>query len=210
MDKSAIVKGISLRGDSTYLVSVEVSNGEESEIVEFVLLDELFEPLNIDVGDEIGNGLATLDHYSTVTAAYSSACLSFAYVQSSIKALYRKLIVKGFSKEASREAIDIVESRGFVDEENIAIRRAELMVEKLWGRSRILKKLYEEGFPASVIEGVAYELESVDFAENCRRVIEKKYHFIPDDRKERDKMYASLIRLGYSGADIRAAISKIE
>ena len=199
-----------MRGDSTYLVSVEVSNGEESEIVEFVLLDELFEPLNIDVGDEIDNELATLDHYSTVTAAYSSACLSFAYVQSPIKALYRKLIVKGFSKEASREAIDIVESRGFVDEENIAIRRAELMVEKLWGRSRILKKLYEEGFPASVIEGVAYELESVDFAVNCRRVIEKKYHFIPDDRKERDKMYASLIRLGYSGADIRAAISKIE
>ena len=199
-----------MRGDSTYLVSVAVSNGEESEIVEFVLLDELFESLNIEVGDEIGNGLATLDHYSTVTAAYSSACLSFAYVQSSIKALYRKLIVKGFSKEASREAIDIVESRGFVDEENIAIRRAELMVEKLWGRSRILKKLYEEGFPASVIEGVAYELESVDFAENCRRVIEKKYRFIPDDRKERDKMYASLIRLGYSSADIRAAISKTE
>ena len=208
MDKSAIVKGISLRGDSTYLVSVAVSNGEESERVEFVLLDELFESLNIEVGDEVGEELTTLDRYSGVTAAYSSACLSLAFVQSSLKALYRKLITKGFSKEVSREAIEIVESRGFVDEESIAIRRAELMVEKLWGRSRILKKLYEEGFPASVIEEVACELESVDFAENCRRVISKKYHTVPEDRKERDKMYASLLRLGYSSADIRRAISK--
>ena len=89
MDKSAIVKGISLRGDSTYLVSVAVSNGEESETVEFVLLDELFESLNIEVGDEVGEELTTLDRYSGVTAAYFSACLSLAFVQSSLKALYR-------------------------------------------------------------------------------------------------------------------------
>jgi SOS response regulatory protein OraA/RecX len=130
-------------------------------------------------------------------------------VQSSLKALYRKLIVKGFSKEAGREAIEIVRLRGFVDEEDIALRRAELMVGKLWGRTRILKKLFEEGFPGKVIEHVSESLEDIDFAENCARAIEKKYSFIPKERQERDKMYAALIRLGYSSSDIKRAMANI-
>ena len=145
MSGSAVIKGISQRGDSTYLLSVEVSNESGCEVVEFILLDELFEELLLDVGDEIAEELSLIDYNASVTAAYSSACASFAYVQSSIKALYRKLIVKGFSKEVSRDAIDIVRKRGFVDEEDIALRRAEIMIGKLWGRSRILKKLFEEG-----------------------------------------------------------------
>ncbi len=205
----ATVKGIVRRGDSTYLVSIEVSNGSGSEAVEFILLDELFLSFDIEIGAEVGEMLSEIDFYSQVTAAYSSALASFAYVPSSLKALYRKLIVKGFSKEVSREAVEIIRERGFVDEEDIAVRRAELMLEKLWGRSRILKKLFEEGFPSEIIGRVSSSLDCVDFAEKCRCVIEKKYAAIPDERKERDKMYASLTRLGYSSADIRAAISQI-
>ena len=210
MYKSAIVKGISQRGDSTYLVSVEVSNESGREVVEFVLLDELFDELMIEKGDEADDILPSMDFYSSVTAAYSSAISSFAYVQSSLKALYRKLIIKGFSKEASREAIEIVRTRGFVDEHDIAFRRAELMVEKLWGRSRILKKLFEEGFPNKIIESVSESLEAVDFSENCCKAIEKKNSSIPEDRKDREKMYASLIRLGYSSSDIRRAMAKFQ
>ena len=209
MYKRSVVKGISRRGDSTYLVSIEVSNESGCELVEFVLLDEIFEELLLEVGDEVGEKLQSLDFYSEVTAAYFSACSSFAYVQSSLKALYRKLIVKGFSKEAGREAIEIVRLRGFVDEEYIALRRAELMVGKLWGRSRILKKLFEEGFPGGVIEYVSESLEGIDFAENCARAIRKKYSYLPEERQERDKMYAALIRLGYSSSDIKRAIAII-
>lgn len=209
MTGSAIVKGIARRGDSTVLVTVEVSNSSGQEGVEFILLDELFLLLDIEIGAEVGEALSDIDLYSQVTAAYSSALASFAYIPSSLRALYRKLIVKGFSKETSRAAIDIIRERGFVDEEDIAIRRAELMLEKLWGRSRILKKLCEEGFPGNVIERVSDSLDGVDFSESCKRVIEKKYTEIPEDRKERDKMYAALIRLGYSSSDIRKAISTL-
>ena len=206
----AIVKGIVRRGDSTVLVSVEVSNDCGREIVDFILLDTLFEELMIERGDEVGDILSSLDHYSSVTAAYSSALSSLAYVQSSLKALYRKLIIKGFAKDVSREAIDIIRERGFVDEEAIAIRRAELMVEKLWGRSRILKKLFEEGFPSEIIEKVSDSLDEVDFSERCASAIAKRYSCIPDDRRERDKMYAALMRLGYSSSDIREALSQIQ
>lgn len=210
MHAGATVRSIAQRADGCRLISVEISNGSEGELVEFVLLEELFDELLIATNDDVSEKLPALDFYSQVSAAYFSACSSFAYVQSSLKALYRKLIVKGFSKEASRDAIEIVRERGFVDEEDIALRRADLMIAKLWGRSRILKKLYEEGFPSQVLEYVSESIDGVDFIGNCESAIHKKYPVIPSERRERDKMYAALIRLGYSSSDIKRAILKIQ
>jgi len=210
MSVSAIVKSIARRGDTSLLISVEIKSDCGHELVEFVVLDELYESLDLSRGDDVSELLPTLDAYTETTAAYMSACSSFAYVPSSVKALYRKLIRKGFSKESSAEAIEIVRARGFIDEEAIARRRAELMVSKLWGRSRIIRKLREEEFSDSVIKRTLDDLDGVDFAENCAKVIEKKYSRLPSERKEREKMYASLSRLGYSTADIKGAISLLD
>ena len=206
----ASVKGIIRRADTTVCVSVEVSNESGCECVEFVILDELLDEIGLQMGAIDEDVLYELDRAADVTAAYMSACASFAYTQCSLKSLYRKLIQKGFSKESSSMAIDIVESRGFVDEDEIAARRAEIMLSKLWGRSRILKKLREEGFSDVVIRGAFESIENTDFAENCAKVIEKKYSQVPMERRERDKMYASLARMGYSPSEIKKALSLIE
>lgn len=198
------------RADTTVCVSVEVSNESGCECVEFVILDELLDDIGLQMGAIDEDALYELDRAADVTAAYMSACASFAYTQGSLKSLYRKLIQKGFSKESSSMAIDIVESRGFVDEDEIAARRAEIMLSKLWGRSRILKKLREEGFSDVVIRGAFESIENTDFAENCAKVIEKKYSQVPMERRERDKMYASLARMGYSPSEIKKALSLIE
>ena len=206
----ASVKGMIRRADTTVCVSVEVSNESGCECVEFVILDELLDDIGLQMGAIDEDALYELDRAADVTAAYMSACASFAYTQGSLKSLYRKLIQKGFSKESSSMAIDIVESRGFVDEDEIAARRAEIMLSKLWGRSRILKKLREEGFSDVVIRGAFESIENTDFAENCAKVIEKKYSQVPMERRERDKMYASLARMGYSPSEIKKALSLIE
>ena len=88
----ASVKGIIRRADTTFCVSVEVSNDSGREKVEFVILDELFDGLGLNMGDIDEDELYELDRASDVTAAYMSACASFAYTQSSLKSLYRKLI----------------------------------------------------------------------------------------------------------------------
>ena len=206
----ASVKGMIRRADTTFCVSVEVSNESGCECVEFVILDELLDEIGLQMGAIDEDALYEIDRAADVTAAYMSACASFAYTQCSLKSLYRKLIQKGFSKESSSMAIDIVESRGFVDEDEIAARRAEIMLSKLWGRSRILKKLREEGFSDVVIRGAFESIENTDFAENCAKVIEKKYSQVPMERRERDKMYASLARMGYSTSEIKKALSLIE
>ncbi len=206
---SATVKRITRRSDTTFCISVEVTNGQERELNEFIILDELFGELDIEQGEDVSDKLCKIDRCSDVTAAFMSACASFAYTQASLRGLYRKLIGKGFSKESSADAIELVRCRGFVDEADIARRRAEIMLSKLWGRGRIIQKLREEGYPNTALAEASAMLENVDFCENCAKVIEKKYAAVPTDRREREKMYASLLRLGYSSADIKDALALV-
>ncbi len=206
MSAFAEIISISRRADATVLVAAELRYGDECEPAEFVILDELFSSLDVCAGETDGEILCMLERYAEVTSAYMSACASFAYAPSSLRALYIKLVGKGFSREASADAVNIVRARGFVDEEAIAHRRAELMLKKLWGRGRILRKLRDEGFPDDAVLGVASKLEDVDFADKCASLIRKKYSCLPNDRRERDRMCASLSRFGYSSAEIKKAM----
>ncbi len=209
MSGSAVIKSIKGRADSSFCISIEVGNESGCECIEYIILEELLDGLDVRLGDIEYDVLDTLEKHADITAAYMSACSSFAYTQSSLKALYRKLVIKGFSKDVSAEAIEIVRAHGFVDENDIAVRRAEIMLSKLWGRSRILQKLRDEGFSGKVISHADTFLEGVDFVGNCVRLIQKKYSIPICDRRERDKMYASLLRMGYSSYEIKEAIDLI-
>ena len=118
----------------------------------------------------------------------------------------KKLLQKGFSKDVCDDAVECVKQRGFVNENEIAIRRAQVLAEKRWGRSRILAKLREEGFGVSSVSAAIDQLEEIDFALNCAEHIRKKYGLVPDDAHERELMYASLMRMGYSISEIKEAI----
>ena len=207
----AKVKRIACREDGRYLIVLTVGSSDHTDAVEFVILDELFE----EVAEELESGyideecVATIDRYADITAAFSSACASLAFCECAAKALFRKLLAKGFSRSASEAAVNIAVRRGYIDEDTLAIRRAELMVAKPWGRSRIFAKLREEGFADKAMNAVAAYLDEVDFSDGCATVIMKKYYPIPAERREREKMYASLARLGFSSADIKAAIVRV-
>lgn len=200
------VRSITRTQDGRVSVGVCVENDFGRERCEFVLLDELFCELGIQKGEIDKALLCEMENFSQVTAAYCSACSSFAYSQSSLRALFRKILQKGFSREVCEAAIHIVRSRGFVDEEQIASRRAELMLDKLWGKSRIIMKLREEGFPDSAIKAAMDGVCEIDFAENCARLILKKYRGLPEERHQKQKMYVALARYGYSGSDIKEAV----
>ena len=194
--------------DGKVLVSLTVGNESGCEDVELLILGELFEQVGekLNDGELDGETVARLDELAHATAAFSSACASLAFTQSSANALLKKLLGKGFSREASEAAVTIAVERGYIDESSIARRRAEIMVSKLWGRSRIISKLRTEGFSACAMGDVCMYLEDVDFIDNCALAMQKKYSPIPTERRERDKMYASLARLGYSSSDIKGAL----
>lgn len=192
-------------GDERVILTISISNPSGSEETEMVLLSEHFHKMGITIGALDTEIMPELEYWSEVARAYASACSSFAYTPSSLSALEKKLVQKGFPKDIASDAIASVKARGFVDESQIALRRAQLCVEKKWGRSRVLMKLREEGFADQSLEAAREFLASVDFAENCAALIKRKFGNIPEDRHERELMYASLSRMGYSVSEIRAA-----
>ena len=207
-DAGVRITALSASGDDRVRVQVRVFNPAGSEEVEFLLLRRLSADMNLQVGELEPEILPEIEYWSEVTRAYFSACASFAYTPSSLKALERKLWQKSFERDVARDAVDLVRESGFVNEAEIALRRAQIFVTKRWGRTRIFMKLREEGFEESAMEQAKRYLDEVDFAENCAALIAKKYGSVPDDRHERELMYASLSRSGYSSADIRLAMEK--
>ncbi len=198
-----------------YLVKIEVVSSFGSEKIEFSLLKDFAEELLLEAGEIKEELLYEIEYKSEVTRAYLSACSSIAYSPSSLKGLLRKLIQKGFPRDAAEEALAIIKERGFVNESEIALRRAELCVNKHWGRSRIILKLKEEGFSEPSLSSAREYLSTVDFAEHCALLIKKKFGGIPEldsspeSRHERDSMFASLSRMGYSASDIKEAIRRM-
>lgn len=192
-------------GDERVVLTISVSNPSGSERTEMVLLTEHFRKMNLSVGTLDAEIMPELEYWAEVAQAYFSACSSLAYTPSSLSTLRKKLIQKGFSKDVAFDAIASVKARGFVDEGQIALRRAQLCVDKKWGRSRVLMKLRDEGFDEGSLVKAREYLSTVDFAENCAALIKRKFGNIPEDRHERELMCASLSRMGYSAVEIRAA-----
>lgn len=193
--------------DGCLEVRIDVSDGGENERHEFVLLEELSKRLGLSIGCIDPELMPEIEYCAEVTKAYFSACSSFAFAPSSLRGLERKLVQKGFDSDISKEAVEFISSRNIVDEADVAYRRAELMVKKLWGRSRIIPKLREEGFSDDTVKSLGEFLNEVDFEFCCAMLIEKKFKAVPQDRSERDKMVASLSRYGYSLPEIKKAIS---
>lgn len=189
-------------------MSVTLENGGEREVHSFTMLDQLFLKLELSVGAISNDTLCDIEFWSRVSDAYYSAMRSFAFTASSFRSLKVKLVNKGFDRNVAQQAIDILRDRGIVDEGEISLRRAELMVGKMWGQTRILSKLREEGFGDDVLEGVYDYLESVDMVQLCRRLIEKKYGGVPAERSKRDKLCTALYRYGYSPSEIKQAIGQ--
>lgn len=196
-------------GSEKTAVKVAVSNQSGREELEFAIMPEHLDILELQIGEVSEELLSQIEYYSEVAKAYSSACTSFAYTPSSLRALNQKLLQKGFSRGVCDDAISCVKSRGFVNENDIAVRRAQICVGKLWGRSRIIMKLREEGFCDSALCDAEEYLSEIDFAANCAALISKRLGDVPIDTHERDRMYASLSRMGYSVSDIRKAVDII-
>ena len=208
-DSGIYILSLTSAGTSRVRVSVLIENSAGREEREYLLLNEICNGLGLSVGSCEGELVDEIEYYAGVSEAYDSACASFASVQSSLSKLKQKLKQKGYSRDICDAAIEIFEARGIVDEEKLALNRLKVFLEKRWGRSRIFSKLREEGFSDIAIDAVSDELESVDFVSNCATLIERKFGSIPEDRRETEKLFASLSRYGYSGSEIKSAIKML-
>lgn len=130
------------------------------------------------------------------------------YGDLSRKKLYEKLTRFGIEPQVAELTCDYMEQRGYIDDTALAHKLARRFAEsKRWGVRRILPELMQKGIPADAAREAVDALDT-DFYETARYHVETKYRrYDRSDRKERDKVFQGLLRLGFDYEEAKAALS---
>ena len=191
-------------------VCVLVSNGAESQREKFVISADAYTKMGISKGECDTETYEALEWEAGVNSAFKRAMAVLGYGSCSRRSLVSKLLQKGFEREYALEAVARAAALGFIDDTQGAYREAQRCVGKLWGAARIRASLIQKGYSSDAVESAICSLEDdgVDFEENCRELINKKYPTLPKERGELQKLIASVMRYGYTLSQIKSALSK--
>lgn len=171
----------------------------------FLVPEKFFFEERLKKGEITPEIFERIESESKKCRAYLRGANILGYGANSEKKLTEKLQKRGFDRETATSAAKKLKKDGFIDEEKDATNKAFACVRKLWGKKRIIAKLYESGYRNDAIKAAAERLSEVDFTENCKKLIAKKVKALPTDRKELEKLTAFLLRYGYSLSEIKEA-----
>ena len=122
------VTEMAVRDNGIVKISVSVRGVAGSEEHRFSLLSRFVGELSLSIGEIDGEMLSSIEYFSDVTRAVSSARVSLDYADGSMRALERKLVLKGFSKDAARDAVAVLADEGYINESEIAQSRARVFI----------------------------------------------------------------------------------
>lgn len=118
------------------------------------------------------------------------------------KALYDKLVRAGFAKESCAAVMAWLKEYGMVDDERYSARLASKYSESNVSKREAYQKLLMKGVPRDLIKETLQDVE-FDEAAQIRAVIEKKYSNKLGNRADVQKVYAALIRKGFTFSAVR-------
>ena len=173
------------------------------------LLVEQYAALKPRVGAVTPEQADALAEAGRLCAAIRRGMVLLGYGAPSARRLARKLTAKGIDRETAVAAVAYLVDQGYIREDNAATLRAEQNRRKGWGPRRIREDLRAQGFSDDVVEEAMESLTEVDWTEACTEVIRKKHGEIPEDRGERQKLIASVMRMGYDADTVREAMRVI-
>ncbi|MBQ6381532.1 MAG: regulatory protein RecX [Clostridia bacterium] len=124
----------------------------------------------------------------------------------------KKELVEKISKTSDKKyaimAVDMLEQRGYVSDEDFAAQYYEYLQRvRHFGKKRIAAELARKGIDRAIIA----QLEQSDEADPCAEIaalLEGKFAGKFGDEKGKQRTINALLRLGYSYSDIRSAISE--
>ena len=159
----------------------------------------------IDVGKELDDEqLHELIVLSNERRAKEKALWLLTYRAHSKKELEDKLR-RTCDADAADTAVTRMEELGLINDGAYAESCARrLLLDKKMTRRAALYELTRKGIDKETAEAVLEEID-VDYRENIRSIIEKKYRDIRDE-KVRRRAVAALQRLGYGWEDIKAVL----
>lgn len=121
------------------------------------------------------------------------------------RALSDKLRRAGFPPEANEKVLSFLREYGMVDDNRFARRFAEICAARNLSRRATFAKLTEKGVPRGMIEEVLSE-EPPDEEAAIRVLLEKKYGKMLDTPESVQKVYAALMRRGFSYGAVKTVL----
>lgn len=162
-----------------------------------------------DVGREIAEeDLEKIIDLSNERRAKEKALWLISYRDHSKKELTEK-IRRTCDGDAAEKAVERMEELGLVDDEAYARQYVrKLLLQKKMTKRVAVFELSRKGIDRETAAAVLDEID-VDYKENIRDIIEKKYRNITDEKTKR-RAVAALQRLGYGWDDINAVLRGFE
>lgn len=187
-----------IKQQKKHLVKVSFSNGE------FCLLDkEIFSQYVLNVGDNLSpDKLSELKSVSDYERAKSRALWFLDRADQTEKGLFDKLKRAALCDSACNKAIARLKELGLVDDRRYAQNFTERCIEANMSKRAIYVKLLSKGVPSDIAKSVLDSAET-DEVSAIKALLQKKYRSKLDNKDNVQKVYAALIRKGFSYAAVR-------
>lgn len=140
------------------------------------------------------------------TSAKQKALDILLYRTRTKKELYDKLLEKGYSEEESLDALSYVESFGYVNDEEYAIRYV-MSNGHTKGRSAIIRELKAKGVNDDYIENALYDLPD-DYDVIRDLLIKKAGEPHELEEKEFRRLYGFFLRRGFNQGSIMRVLKE--
>lgn len=193
----------------TVVLAMPDPEGKKAQRVSFCLLVEQYAELEVKVGPVTYEKAEELLDAGRLCGAIRRGIVLLGYGDQSARRLAYKLTAKGVDRDTAARATAYLTEKGYIREDDTATLRAEQDLRKGWGERRIREDLIAHGFTHEAVEEAMEELSNTDWVETCAAAMRKKYGKIPEDKGERQKMLAAMMRLGYDTDTVKAAARNI-
>ena len=190
-----------IKKDKLHLRKITLSNGEEVFIDNDVVSDNYLKKGD-ELDDEKLNGLIFESQYQR---AKSRAVWYLDRKDRTSKELYNKLCQAGFDKKAVAKVIGRLTEVGLVDDYRFAENYANRLIESNVSKREALQKMLQKGVPYDMAKEVLSECEA-DENEQITALINKKYRTKLMSDGGAEKVYAALVRKGFSFEAVKTAL----
>ncbi len=190
-------------------VSILIGTEDNYETTEYLISREFWQWGRLQNGSDITEeDFLGMDRSAALSRAIARMKGILSYSGVSRRMLIQKLKGYDFSEEICTTAADYAVEHGMV-QEDVQVEHAvdTYLRRKYWGRRRIAAELSAKGYPREVIESALADIPEEDFMHALHVILERKYGEIPADPQEKQKMILSLLRMGYSGNEIKDALA---
>ena len=192
---------LNIQKDKLHLTKISLSNGEEVLIDNDVCRDNYLKK-----GDEISEEkLNDLVFQSQYQRAKSRAVWYLDRKDRTAKDLYNKLCLAGFDKKAVAKVIARLQEVGLIDDRRFAENYASRLMEGNVSKREALQKMLQKGVPYDMAKDVLAECDSDEGAQ-IEALINKKYRTKLMVEGGKEKVYAALIRKGFSYEAVKNAL----